>query len=96
MKVKKIEIIINSLELNKVTRMIDDADIPGYTIIKDAQGKGLRGVIEADELTDVFKNSYVMTACSQEKAEKLIEKLRPFIAKYGGSCIVSDAEWIEF
>ncbi|MGI8892563.1 MAG: P-II family nitrogen regulator [Bacteroidia bacterium] len=93
-KVKKIEIIINSLEVERVTKIIDETGIGGYTIIKDAQGKGVSGYMNADELTDVFKNSYIMTACSEEKATILLEKLRPVLHHSGGAALVSDAMWI--
>ena len=94
LKVKKIEIIINSLEVERITKIIDDEGIRGYTIIKDAQGKGVSGFMNADELTDVFKNSYIMTACSEEKAERLIQKLKPVLHHLGGAALMSDAMWI--
>ena len=57
MPVKKIEIIIDELELPIVLKLLDEAGMSGYTVIKDATGKGDRGLRGGDDLTRVFANS---------------------------------------
>jgi len=74
--------------------MLDAAGISGYTIIKDATGKGERGTRGGDELSGTFINSYVMTACPREQVAQVFEALRPILKRYGGICLVSDAEWV--
>ncbi|MEZ0322974.1 MAG: transcriptional regulator [Hydrogenothermaceae bacterium] len=91
---KKIEVVIDSYHLGKVTEVFEKNGISGYTIIKDVIGKGERGLMSADELTDAFKNSYIFTVCNEEKALKILEQLRPILKKYGGVCLLSDVMWL--
>ena len=92
--VKRVEIIVDELEMPKVLKLLDDAGVSGYTVIKDATGKGDRGLREGGDLTGVFANSYVMTACPGEKLELIVQSLRPILKQRGGVCLVSDAQWI--
>ncbi|MBD2138676.1 transcriptional regulator [Anabaena sp. FACHB-1237] len=92
--VKKIEIITNSLELQKVLQILDDAGVSGYTIIEDVTGKGHRGRVIDDLESHALTNAYVITICDEEKEHQVVEAIRPIIKKYGGVCIVSDAQSI--
>lgn len=92
--VKKIEIIADSLEIQNILNRLEEQGISGYTVIKDVMGKGERGLRAGDELTDVFKNSYVMTTCTAEQVPAIIESIRPILKRFGGVCLVSDAQWL--
>lgn len=92
--VKKIEIITNSLELQKVLQILDAAGVSGYTIIEDVTGKGHRGRVIDDLESHALTNAYVITICDGEKEHQVVEAIRPIIKKYGGVCIVSDAQSI--
>lgn len=63
-------------------------------MIKDVLGKGERGLMSGDELTDTFKNSYIFTVCDEEKALKIVQDIRPLLKRFGGVCIVSDVMWL--
>lgn len=91
---KKIEVVIDSFHLDNVLRIFDKHGIEGYTVIKDVLGKGERGLMSADELTDAFKNSYVFTVCGEEVAMKVAMDLKPVLKRYGGVCIISDVMWV--
>lgn len=91
---KKIEVVIDSYHLDKVLEVFDKNGIGGYTVIKDVLGKGERGLMSGDELTDTFKNSYVFTACDENTAVNVANQLRPILKRYGGVCIVSDVMWV--
>jgi nitrogen regulatory protein PII len=93
-KMKKIEIILESVYLNRLIELFDKKEISGYTIIRDVEGKGITGIKSADEITDVFTNNYVFTVCDEEKLMSIVEDIRAFIKKYGGRCIVSDVSWV--
>jgi hypothetical protein len=58
------------------------------------QGMGGRGERSGDELTSVFSNTYIMSACPPETAQKVAKELRPLLKRYGGACIISDALWV--
>lgn len=92
--VKRIEIIVAAPELPGVLKMLDAAGVSGYTIIKDATGKGERGERGGDELSGTFVNSYIITTCPPEQVGQIVEALRPILKRCGGVCLVSDAQWI--
>lgn len=91
---KKIEIILESVYLNRLIELFDKKEITGYTIIRDVEGKGITGIKSADEITDVFTNNYVFTVCDEDKLMNIVEDIRKFIKRYGGRCIVSDVSWV--
>jgi len=90
-KMKKVEVIIESIYLNRLLEVFKESEVTGYTIIRDIEGCGSHGLKTADEANDLLSNNYVFTVCEEEKFSELIEKIRSFINKYGGKCIVSDS-----
>jgi nitrogen regulatory protein PII len=93
--VKKIEIVVDALEIDEVLRALDRAGVSGYTVIREVTGRGDRGVRRGDELTGVFKNGYVMTACPEELVEAVVAAVRPILTRFGGIALVSDAQWVK-
>ncbi len=93
-QVKRIEIVIDSVELPKLLKLLDARGVSGYTVIRDVAGKGGRGERMGDDLTDVFRNSYVMTACPESQLAEVVEGVRPLLERFGGVCLVSDAQWL--
>ncbi len=92
--VKRVEIITDALEMQAVTAVLEAHDISGYTLITNVTGKGERGVQSGDDLTDVFKNSYLLTTCLPEQIAELVKAIRPLLKKRGGVCLISDAQWV--
>jgi nitrogen regulatory protein PII len=92
--VKRVEIVVDSVELPRVLRLVESCGVSGYTVIGGVTGKGERGERAGDDLTDVFRNSYVLTACPEEQLAALVAAVRPVLERYGGVCLVSDAQWI--
>jgi nitrogen regulatory protein PII len=92
--VHKVEIIINSLELERVLKILQGIDISGYTVIDHTSGKGDRGMTNSD-LGRAFSNTYIFTVCTNEKQlDLLTEKVTPLLRKVGGICLVTEAAWI--
>ena len=87
---KKVEIIIESIYINRLLELLKGHGITGYTIIKDIAGCGGHGLKTADDVTDVFSNNYLFTVCEEEKYLNMQENIRSFIKRYGGKCIVTD------
>jgi nitrogen regulatory protein PII len=94
-KMKKLEIIAEAAEIENIIQIFESVGVSGHTIINDISGKGGRGNRYADELTDVFKNKYILTVCDEKQAAKLTEAVRPILEKRGGVCIVSDVLWVK-
>ena len=92
--VKRIEIITDALEMRAVKRVLAAHGITAYTTIKDVTGQGERGEQFGDELTDVFKNNYLLTTCLPERVTEIVEAIRPLLKARGGVCLVSDAQWV--
>lgn len=89
--VKRVEIVTVAVERQGLVQKLKEIGITGYTILPTVEGFGDRGLRAGDELTDVFKNIYVLVACSEEQARAIAEAVRPILRKFGGICLVSDA-----
>lgn len=91
---KKIEIICDSVEVKNVIEILEAAGMTGYTIIPDVIGKGERGMRRGDDITGVFKNSMIITVCDAALIPTLVEAIRPVLKRFGGVCLVSDANYV--
>jgi nitrogen regulatory protein PII len=91
---KKIEIVTVSVEVVRLCHALDEQGVSGYTVVEDVVGKGHRGRRRGDELTNVFKNSYIFTVVTPELVEPIVEAVRPILQRYGGVCLVSDVQSI--
>ncbi|NJL09888.1 MAG: P-II family nitrogen regulator [Calothrix sp. SM1_7_51] len=89
--VKRIEIIANYVELEKILRGLEKAGVPGYTVIRDVAGKSSRGDGEHDMAMTMLDNVYIIAFCSPEKVTVVAESIRVILNKFGGSCFISDA-----
>jgi nitrogen regulatory protein PII len=92
---KKVEIIIQSVYMKKILEIFKKNGISGYTVIRDIEGCGIHGLQRSDEVTDISSNNYIFTICKEKEFESIREDLKQFIKKYGGKCILSDAEFME-
>ena len=90
--VKRIEIVIEEIELENVIRELDLIGVVGYTIVPRAGGRGERGV--RYESVQGLGNVLLTIACDEAQANRVIEAMRPILRRYGGVCLVSDAMWV--
>ena len=94
--IKKVEIIIDYQELPRLLELFKkDGTEVGYTVIKEAFGSGGRGEMAGDGLSGAFTNSYLLIACSEDEANRIVEIVRPILKRFGGVCLVSDAMWVK-
>jgi len=89
--VKRIEIVIDALELPRMIKLIEPL-APGYTVIQNVSGKGHRGERHADQITSVLANAMILIACAPEQVEPITKAVRPLLKAFGGLCLVSDAQ----
>ncbi|MEM7396677.1 MAG: transcriptional regulator [Verrucomicrobiota bacterium] len=92
--VKRIEIVIDAAHTPALLDVLKEADAPGHTLVRDVHGSGDRGDRTGDHLTEVFRNCLIIVACPPEQCESLVEAVRPLLRKFGGICLVSDAQWL--
>lgn len=91
-EVKRIEIIIPEGGTSKLIEALEATHISGYTFIPSVSGRGDRG--RTLQALGQLDNSYLLVACESEKLLSAIEAIRPFLKRYGGMCLVSDAQWV--
>lgn len=89
-KMKKVEVIIEAVYINRLIDLLNTNGITKYTLMKDIEGFGGHGMRSADDAMDAFSNDYIFTVCEEEKFEAFKEELRAFINRYGGKCFVAD------
>ena len=87
---KKVELVIEAVYVNRLIELFTRHDIHGYTIIKDIEGAGGHGLRTADDVSDIFSNNYVFTVCEAKQFEDMEIDIRKFLEKYGGKCMLSD------
>ena len=90
--VKRIEIVIEEIELANVIEELDRIGVVGYTVVPGAGGRGERGV--RYESLQGLGNVLLTIACDAQQATQVIEAIRPILRRYGGVCLVSDALWV--
>ena len=92
---KRIEIVIEKSMVPKLTVLLQQLGVDGYTLIPDVRGSGDRGMRRADELSGESSNCLVLIACDNEAVvEALLDGVRPLLVRAGGICLVSDAQWL--
>ncbi len=84
--VKRIEIVSDSIELPKILKGLKQAEITRYTVIHNVETSGA----SATDAT-LIDMAYIIAFCSPEQVKDAIEKIRPILNRFGGSCYVSDA-----
>ncbi|HAZ47632.1 MAG TPA: transcriptional regulator [Cyanobacteria bacterium UBA11369] len=89
--VKRIEIIANYIELERILKGLDQAGVPGYTVIRDVAGKSTRGDGKHDLAMTMLDNVYIVAFFPPEKLDAVVANIRAILNKFGGSCFISDA-----
>jgi len=92
--VKRVEIVVEGVHETEVVRRIARAGIDGWTLHRHAAGTGSRGARDGEGLTDVLQNIVFVVAAKPEQAEQLALSLRPLLQRFGGVCLISDAQWL--
>jgi nitrogen regulatory protein PII len=92
---KRVEIVIDALELSAVGQVLDRCGVSGYTVIREVTGKGDRGDRSGDDLTGALRNGYVLCACTEAQARAVTDAVRPILRRFGGVCLVSDCMWLD-
>lgn len=90
--IKRIEIVIEEIELDSLIEELDRIGVVGYTVVPGAGGRGERGV--RYENLQGLGNVLMTIACDEAQATHVIEAVRPILRRYGGICLVSDAMWV--
>uniref|UniRef100_A0A7V3E6I4 Nitrogen regulatory protein PII n=1 Tax=Ignavibacterium album TaxID=591197 RepID=A0A7V3E6I4_9BACT len=92
---KKLEIIIESVERRRVCRILDEVGVKGYSIIDDIQGRGKTGPKSAQDLSNILKSSLIIVVDEEPIITKAIEQLKDVFKFYSGKIFLSEVTVIE-
>ncbi len=93
--VKRIEILIPTVQIEAVVGKLLDAGVSDYTVTRRATGWGDREVLSDDGLTSVYEHRIVVACCSAEALDEVLKSTRSIVKRYRGAVLVSDA-WQAF
>ncbi len=89
---KRLDLIFSERELDAILEALEKADVPGYTVMKHATGKGPQTVVSEDmEFTGLGANAHVIVFCELEIINKIRENIRSILNYYGGVAYISEA-----
>ena len=89
---KRLDLIFSERELEDVLNALEEANVPGYTVMKHATGRGPERVVTEDmEFTGFGSNAHVIVFCEQEVIDLMRENIRSVLSYYGGVAYVSEA-----
>ena len=94
-EVKRIDIIVDHMHTSRVVRVLDDVGVEGYSVVPNVRGRGERGMQYADGVSESASNDLIITTVTPDSIEALESELRPLLKRFGGTCLVSDARWLE-
>lgn len=89
--VKRIEIISDSIEFEKIVASLKKSGVSSYTVVRNVGGKGIKGTTSSDLDMTMMENDYVLAICSPEIVKTVVENVRPILNRFGGICLISDA-----
>jgi len=95
-KVKRVEIIANCLDIKTVIKEMEQVGIDGYSVIRGVSGRGKHGKTRGESHIDSMTSCYIMAACPDEQVDALVKAVTPLLKRFGGICLVSDALVVEF
>ena len=89
---KRLDLIFSERELQAILNTLENADVPGYTVMKHATGRGPERVVTEDmEFTGLGVNAHVIVFCEQEVINKMRDEIRSVLSYYGGVAYISEA-----
>ena len=87
--VKRLEMMVDKPELEKITNCLDKIGISNYTILPNAHSKNNKEG-ELDFITGLG-NFYIISYCSEPQMKEVVEKIKPILSKFGGNLYICDA-----
>ncbi len=89
---KRLDLIFSERELDAILKALEDADVPGYTVMKHATGRGPDTIVSEDmEFSGLGANAHVIVFCEEEIITKLKDDVMSTLSYYGGVAYISEA-----
>jgi nitrogen regulatory protein PII len=90
--IKRVEIIIEALQLHRVIALVERAGAAGYTVIPQIRGKGHRGVQADLGFSDVLKNVMIIVIAPSSVAEQIARTVGQLFERHAGLLTVTAVE----
>jgi len=89
---KRLDLIFSERELHAILNTLENANVPGYTVMKHATGRGPERIVTEDmEFTGLGANAHVIVFCEQAIIDKMRDEIRSVLSYYGGVAYISEA-----
>ena len=89
---KRLDLIFSERELDAVIDTLEKAEVPGYTVMKHATGRGPDTIVSEDmEFSGLGANAHVIVFCNDEIINRIREDIKSILSYYGGVAYVSEA-----
>lgn len=88
---KRLDLIISERELDSVTKSLDKANAPGYSVIKHVTGRGPNSSISEGMEVSGGANVHVIVFCEEDVVANLRDSIVPILNYYGGVAYVAEA-----
>ena len=89
---KRLDLIFSERELDAIINTLEKANVPGYTVMKHATGRGPERVVTEDmEFTGLGSNAHVIVFCEQELIDQMRDNIKSDLSYYGGVAYISEA-----
>ena len=89
---KRLDLIFSERELEPIINALEASEVPGYTVMKHATGKGPQTICSEDmEFTGLGTNAHVIVFCELEMIEKIKGNIKSILNYYGGVAYISEA-----
>ena len=89
---KRVDLIFSERELDDILSALEKAEVPGYTVMKHATGRGPERIVTEDmEFTGLGANAHVIIFCEQDMIDEIREDIKTVLNYYGGVAYVSEA-----
>jgi len=89
---KKVEIVVDDAGLDEVLALIDAAGAKGYTVVRNVEGKGDRGLRAGHDLAGSFRNALVIVVAPEDVARRIVEGTLRLLEGRPGIVLQSDVE----
>jgi PII-like signaling protein len=91
---RKVDILVDQPLARKVARLLEDAQVSGYTVFACIGGHGSQGSWWNDQAFDARAKVMISAVMPVDKAQTVIETLTPWLSDYGMALFLSDVEVI--
>lgn len=86
----KVEIIIENIFLDRLSRALDDLGVAGYTVLEIVEGKGAKGGYQKNfGVTDINKKNLVLVISDKGKEQLIIDAASKLVRGGSGIAICS-------